>query len=593
VVPGDGALPLGPVVTLCERGAPPAAARDVLDRALTERGLTLASGGDDADLELRLEPGCGLAREAYALEVRADGAGVLAARADGLRHGARTLAQWIALAPRADGGGLALGHVRIEDEPDLAVRGVMLDVSRDRVPTLASLLERIERLAALKVNQLQLYTEHTFAYAGHETVWEHASPLTPGEVRALDERCAELGIELVPNQNCFGHLHRWLRHAPYRALAECPDGIRHPFSPEPEPYGLCPTDPRSLELVEELLDQLLPCFRSGLFHAGLDETIDLGLGRSAAECERRGAGRVYLDFLRAVAERVAARGKRMVFWGDIVLEHPELSCELPPDVVPVAWGYESDDPLAERARAFREAGLAPWLAPGTSSWNSVGGRLANMLGNLGSAARAARDERADGLLVCDWGDRGHLQPPAVSWPGLLVGAACAWRADDMDRSWARDLPVLLDEYAYGGDGAGAAAVELALAGEVTGVHVPNASPLFLLLQPWDEGLKHELLEGLTHSGLDAAGARVEAAREHLAGAPDPAGAELTWVADLLEVAVELGRARVDRSAPPASAIEGLRAATDAHGEVWKLSSREGGRSDSRSRLERTLAHLGA
>src|ERR671913_1471877 len=77
----------------------------------------------------------------------------------------------------------------IEDWPDFAVRGVMLDVSRDKVPTMGTLFGIIDMLAELKVNQLQLYTEHTFAYAHHRDVWRDASPITATEVRQLDQYC--------------------------------------------------------------------------------------------------------------------------------------------------------------------------------------------------------------------------------------------------------------------------------------------------------------------------------------------------------------------------------------------------------------------
>ena len=75
------------------------------------------------------------------------------------------------------------------DWPDLAERGVMLDVSRDKVPTMATLYEIVDRLAEWKVNHLELYAEHTFAYADHELVWQDASPLTAAEIRELDAYC--------------------------------------------------------------------------------------------------------------------------------------------------------------------------------------------------------------------------------------------------------------------------------------------------------------------------------------------------------------------------------------------------------------------
>ena len=47
----------------------------------------------------------------------------------------------------------------------------------------------IDALALLRYNELQLYTEHTFAYAEHAAVWEHASPMTAAEIREIDAYC--------------------------------------------------------------------------------------------------------------------------------------------------------------------------------------------------------------------------------------------------------------------------------------------------------------------------------------------------------------------------------------------------------------------
>ena len=43
-----------------------------------------------------------------------------------------------------------------------------------------------------------------------------------------------------------------------------------------------------------------------MFNVGCDETFDLGLGKSKAECERRGKERVYLDFLLKIHDAVTA-----------------------------------------------------------------------------------------------------------------------------------------------------------------------------------------------------------------------------------------------------------------------------------------------
>ena len=109
----------------------------------------------------------------------------------------------------------------------------MVDISRDKVPTMDSLKALIDRLASLKVNQVQLYSEHTFAYRDHGVVHAKASPLDADEITELDAYCRARHVELVPNQNCLGHMNRWLAHEQYRQLAIEPDGFT-------DPYGITP-----------------------------------------------------------------------------------------------------------------------------------------------------------------------------------------------------------------------------------------------------------------------------------------------------------------------------------------------------------------
>ena len=87
------------------------------------------------------------------------------------------------------------------------------------------LFRLIDLLALIGYNELQLYIEHTFKFQDHETVWKDASPVSAEEIQQIDRYCAERFIELVPNLNSFGHFERWLCHAPYKHMAECPDGF--------------------------------------------------------------------------------------------------------------------------------------------------------------------------------------------------------------------------------------------------------------------------------------------------------------------------------------------------------------------------------
>jgi hexosaminidase len=344
-------------------------------------------------------------------------------------------------------------RVRIEDAPAFAVRGAMLDVSRTRVPTMLEMRDIVASLAALKYNHLQLYTEHTFAYAGHEEAWAGHGAFTPDEIRRLDELCAQHGIELAANQNCFGHLAHWLRLPRYAHLAETHGEWMFDVWPRSGPFSLSPAEAGSLELVDDWLGQLLPCFRSGLVNIGCDETYDVGWGKSKALVEAEAAAfmaegmdaekargearaRVYLRFVEQICRRVRARGKRPMFWADIALAHPQRVGEIPEDLVALAWGYEPHsefDRWCELLSAAGGSGREVWVCPGTSSWRSTIGRTRERDENMTNAAAAGLKHGAAGYLVCDWGDTGHHQTWPITLHALSKGAQAAWSAEGVRR----------------------------------------------------------------------------------------------------------------------------------------------------------------
>lgn len=95
------------------------------------------------------------------------------------RHGV-----WVGHAAAGAGrSGPVPSHRVIEDWPDLPRRGLMLDISRGKVPQMERLYRLVDLLADLKLNELQLYTEHTFAYRNHREVWQDFSTIPSRSVR--------------------------------------------------------------------------------------------------------------------------------------------------------------------------------------------------------------------------------------------------------------------------------------------------------------------------------------------------------------------------------------------------------------------------
>jgi len=400
--------------------------------------------------------------------------------------------------------------LEIEDWPDFPVRGVLLDISRDKVPTMKTLFELVDLLSQWKINQIQLYTEHTFAYSQHEEVWKDASPMTASEIRELDTYCRERFIELVPNQNSFGHMERWLKHPKYLPLAEVTDGAETPWGYRWKgPFSLCPTDAKSIEFLGGLYDELLPNFTSGLFNVGCDETFDIGQGRS------RGVANAYLDFLHQVHELVAARGRTMMFWGDIIVQKPELIPQLPKPIIALEWGYEADHPFDAEGEMFARSGIPFYVCPGTSSWLSIAGRTDNMLANQINAAKSGLKHSAVGFLNTDWGDHGHLQYLPISYAGFAAGAAMSWCFESNENL---DLPRVLDVHAFGDSSGvmGKLACDLGNVYQAVGKLWMNSSTLFRILVP--SSTHKNPMEGITADGLKAAETAVDRAMMPLAKA---------------------------------------------------------------------------
>ncbi len=406
------------------------------------RELRLTGDHHEGDAEPRIEETNALPREGYTLTITPKNIHIAGDPA-GLRYGRDTLRQ---IREHTSCNGTPLPCLEIRDEPGLSVRGFMLDISRCKVPTMDTLRELVRLLARLRYNQLQLYTEHTFAFRDHETVWREASPLTPNEVQEIDQLCIENGIELVPNFNSFGHFERWLRHEPYKHLAECPEGFERE---EPrivrDHGGTLRPDDKTLGFLEPLHDEFLANFSSRQFNVGLDEPWELGQGWSRPQVEARGKHAVYIDFLQKIHHLVETRGRTMLFWSDILLERPDYVDHVPKDAVPVIWGYESDHPFPEQCRKVAECGLDYLVSPGTSTWNSFNGRLPNALDNIRAAIENAKKHNALGSLLTTWGDNGNHQPWATMYPPLFYHAGLAWNPSE---SAYTHLPGILDRHLF-------------------------------------------------------------------------------------------------------------------------------------------------
>lgn len=374
------------------------------------------------DRSAALSPRSATAREAYRLEVRSKGVVISAPTTNGLRHGLQTFCQLVTRSAR-------VAAVDIIDQPDFRDRGIMLDVSRGKVPTRKTLEELVDLCSRLRLNVLMLYIEHTFDFRRHPEIGKGASPLNAETMLALDVYAADRGVELIPCLQSLGHMERILEIDRYAPLAE-----------SERLWSLSPSNPKTYAFLEDLYDEFLPLFGSRRFNANCDEPFDLGRGQSAKRSPRKSASRLFADHVQKLHQLSSRHEKQLMVWADFAHGHPDELSRIDRSVVLIDWWYEESFD-AERLGKLRRKGFEVWASPGTSTWNCLFPRVANSVGNIARWSAAGKKHGATGLLNTDWGDFGHYNALGVSLHSYAWGAQHGWSgemdAKSFDRAFAR------------------------------------------------------------------------------------------------------------------------------------------------------------
>ena len=349
--------------------------------------------------------------EGYLLLADSSAAHIIGATSRGLFYGAQTLKQLIT----GTGAKAVLQAASIRDWPAMKYRGFHDDISRGPIPTLSYQKAQIRRFAAVKLNVYSPYFEHSLAYAGNPLIAPPRGAMTREDVRELVSYATKYHIDVIPEQEAFGHLHHVLKYELYSDLAETPHG-----------HVLAPGKPGSMELITSWFAQIDTLFPSRFMHIGADETVELGRGQTRDRVRAEGLGKVYLQFVRDINTALKPTGKRLLFWADIAMESPQLVNILPKEMLAVCWDYWSFNGFERCLKPFKDAGMETWVAPGVNNWNHVYPNNAVALRNIQAFVRDGQAFGATGVLNTNWDDDGDALFEQV-WYGVLFGAAAGWQ----------------------------------------------------------------------------------------------------------------------------------------------------------------------
>lgn len=350
--------------------------------------------------------------EDYHLLILPDGIVGQGAGQAGLFYAAMTLCQLV----RANRGEEnLLPCLQISDWPSVRWRCFQDDLTRGPSTKLPSLQKSLELGAYLKFNLWTYYMEYQYAFRKHPEIGPPDGSLQPEELIALVDHGKKVFVDILGNQQSFGHFQWILRHEKFAHLRE-------------KPHLLTPVREETYQLLDDLYSEVCPLLPFPMFNVCCDETWGLGEGPSKELAAQIGVGGVYVRHIQRLHRLLKEKyGKRMMMWGDIILQHPDRLKDVPPDVVMLSWNYSPLENFEHLVVPFREAGFEFFVCPGIHNWSRILPDFGVAMVNIRNFVRDGVRHGAIGMINTDWEDDGEALQ-GYRWHGHAWGAECAWNA---------------------------------------------------------------------------------------------------------------------------------------------------------------------
>jgi hypothetical protein len=240
---------------------------------------------------------------------------------------------------------------------DFTRTGLHLDL-RVQVMPITALRALAAQVADLGFNTLLIEWEASYPFERHPLI-PNTYAYTPAEIRGFIAHCERLGLEVIPLQQCFGHVEYILRHERYADLRESRSDL----------CQVCPCKADdAVPVFTELFAELAASHPSQHLHIGGDETYLLGhCPVCRAKAEKKGKSRLYVDYFKRVAEAVVKLGKRPLLWADMLLKYPTAATEMPRECIFVDWNYGWATNHFGDLEKLRATGVEFWGAPALRS----------------------------------------------------------------------------------------------------------------------------------------------------------------------------------------------------------------------------------
>jgi len=307
----------------------------------------------------------------------------------------------------AETGKAGLDGLFRKDQPVVAKRGVHMYLA-GLPPTADRFVQLLKLFAAAHYNVVVIEWDDSFPWT-IDPRFRSPTAYTPEDIRRFQETATTLGLELIPQVQCLGHMETPLGVPGYEHLREVPNISS----------GLNPLDPKARELVLAMVDdvlKLMPGVKH--FHLGGDEAWTLGQNPATkAYVNENGKGALYLQHVEPILDHLNARHIRPILWHDMMIDWDSKQLRsLAPKCDLMVWGYNGNPATTtgnfstRHIQRFHDHGIVLW---GATAYKGAEGEtrerhsadrpvLAARVENAQAWAEVAQRHELAGVVATGW-----------------------------------------------------------------------------------------------------------------------------------------------------------------------------------------------
>jgi hypothetical protein len=355
--------------------------------------------------------------QAYQIVITENGIEINAITDNGLFYGVMSLVQLIERSVTKE-----IPTVEILDWPNMKMRGISDDISRGQVSNMKNFKRIIDFIARYKMNIYMPYLEDMLELKSYPSIGKGRGALSNAEVKVIVEYAAERYIDVIPVFQTLGHFENILTSKKFVNYAEFPGAA-----------SLAVTEKKTYVFLENMLKEVFALFPSEYINIGADESYDVGSGKSKTLTKNVGRAKVHAEHYKKVFNICKENDKRVMMYGDVILNHTDILELIPNDITIIDWHYGANTSYPS-TDIFKDAGFEFLVSPSVWNFRTTFPTYQIALPNIKTIIHDGLLNGSTGMINSNWGDYGAETFKEFVLFGYAWSAQCSWNYEASDLS---------------------------------------------------------------------------------------------------------------------------------------------------------------